>query len=73
MTTFPSRLHARIEYRNGRFMLTDLSANGTYVVPDEGNGTYLHRDNLELKGPGTLGPGEAVAPGSAVTLRYEPG
>ncbi|HUB10903.1 MAG TPA: adenylate/guanylate cyclase domain-containing protein [Acetobacteraceae bacterium] len=67
-----SRLHARIEYRNGRFMLTDLSANGTYVAPDDGSAGYVHRDSLELKGAGTLGLGEAVAAGSQVTVRYAP-
>ena len=68
-----SRLHARIEYRNGRFMLTDLSANGTYVVPDGESGGYLHRDSQELNGAGRLGLGEAVAPGGAAVVRYEPG
>jgi len=67
-----SRLHARVEYRNGRFMLTDLSANGTYVLPAHGEPAYLHRDSQELKGAGTLGLGEAVAPGSLATLHYEP-
>ncbi len=69
-----SRLHARIEYRNGRFVLTDLSANGTYVVADGGgNGSsYVHRDSHVLTGSGTLGLGEAVSPDSLVTVRYEP-
>jgi class 3 adenylate cyclase len=65
-----SRLHARIEYRNGRFMLTDLSANGTFVVADEGPPRYVHRDSIELTGTGTLGLGEAVTPESQVCVRY---
>lgn len=68
-----SRLHARIEYRNGRFVLTDLSANGTYVAADGGGGSYVHRDNQELTGSGTLGLGEAVSPESLTTVRFEPG
>jgi class 3 adenylate cyclase len=68
-----SRLHARIEYRNGRFVLTDLSANGTYVATDGGAETYVHRDNQELTGSGTLGLGEAVSPGSLTRVRFEPG
>ena len=67
-----SRLHARIEYRNGRFVLTDLSANGTYVLRDDGDSTYVHRDNLELSGSGKLGLGEAVLPGSLTSVRFEP-
>lgn len=68
-----SRLHARIEYRNGRFVLTDLSANGTYVAADGGTGSYVHRDNQELTGSGTLGLGEAISPESLATVRFEPG
>jgi len=67
-----SRLHARIEYRRGRFVLTDQSANGTYVVADDGTKTYVHRDDHVLTGAGTLGLGEAVAPGSEVLVRYQP-
>ncbi len=68
-----SRLHARIEFRNGRFVLTDLSANGTYVVADEDGSNYVHRDSFVLLGAGTLGLGEAVSAESLVTVRYEPG
>jgi len=67
-----SRLHARIEYRNGRFVLTDLSANGTYVASDGGGGTYVHRDNQVLTGSGTLGLGEAVSAESLTRVRFEP-
>jgi len=68
-----SRLHARIEYRNGRFVLTDLSANGTFVVADDDGSSYVHRDTTVLAGAGILGLGEAVSPDSLVTVRYEPG
>jgi len=68
-----SRLHARIEYRNGRFVLTDLSANGTYIAADDDGSGYVHRDSYVLTGSGTLGLGEAVSPGSLATVRYEPG
>jgi len=68
-----SRLHARIEYRNGRFVLTDLSANGTYVLADGGSERYVHRDNQELIGAGSLGLGETVSPGSPTAVRFEPG
>lgn len=68
-----SRLHARIEYRNGRFMLTDLSVNGTYVEADGGASSYVHRDSQELTGSGTLGLGEVVSPELPTRVRYEPG
>ncbi len=68
-----SRLHARIDYRNGRFMLTDLSVNGTYVEADGGASSYVHRDSQELTGSGTLGLGEVISPDSLTRVRYEPG
>jgi class 3 adenylate cyclase len=68
-----SRLHARIEYRNGRFVLTDLSANGTYIAADGKAGSYVHRDSQDLIGAGTLGLGEAVSPTSLTAVRFEPG
>ncbi len=68
-----SRLHARIEFRNGRFVLTDLSANGTYVVADDDGSNYVHRDSFVLLGGGKLGLGEAVSPASLAVVRYEPG
>ena len=68
-----SRLHARVEYRPGRFVLTDLSANGTYIAGDDGSTRYLHRDSLELTGSGTLGLGEAVTAEARAIVRYEQG
>ena len=66
-----SRLHARIEYRNGRIVLTDLSANGTYIEAEGGDSRLLHRDSQELSGSGRLGLGEAVATDAPTTLQYQ--
>ena len=66
-----SRLHARAEYRNGRFVLTDQSANGTHVVPDTGSRVFVHYGNHVIAGSGTLGLGEAPVPGSPTALRYQ--
>jgi adenylate cyclase len=66
-----SRLHARAEYRNGRFILTDQSANGTYVVPDRGPASFIHQHDQVLTGSGTLGIGEEPLTGSMTTLRYQ--
>ncbi|MBS4096229.1 MAG: FHA domain-containing protein [Sulfuricella sp.] len=51
-----SRRHARIELRNGKFVLVDQSTNGTYVVQG-GKTFFLHREELPLAGSGyfTLG------------------
>jgi adenylate cyclase len=53
-----SRKHARIEYKRGRFTVTDQSANGTHVKAD-GEGTVgLRREYSQLEGAGYIGLGE---------------
>lgn len=68
-----SRLHARIEYRNRRFVLVDQSANGTYISDDSGSSTFVRRDMHVLTGSGSLGLGEPVTPASRLRVRYEQG
>ncbi|HWP94482.1 MAG TPA: adenylate/guanylate cyclase domain-containing protein [Gammaproteobacteria bacterium] len=55
-----SRLHARIEYRKGNFILTDQSINGTYVRTSDGAESFVRRDNLPLKGDGVIGLGQSL-------------
>ena len=66
-----SRQHARLEYRGGRFVLTDYSTNGTYVVPDHGAAAMVHRDSVQLSESGVFGLGEAVRAGAPSAIRYE--
>ena len=58
-----SRLHAWIEYRNGRFVLSDVSVNGTYIVSAGGAISFLRRESQELTGAGRLGLGSTEGPG----------
>jgi adenylate cyclase len=55
-----SRLHARIEYRRGKFILLDQSTNGTYVLIDEGEKAYLRREEFILRGSGVISLGRAA-------------
>ena len=48
-----SREHARIECRRGKFILTDMSTNGTYVETQEGP-SYLRREDIVLTGQGKI-------------------
>jgi adenylate cyclase len=66
-----SRQHARIEMRNDRFILTDQSANGTFVVPGDGPPRFVHRDSCELAASGALGLGEEPAAGSPARVAFE--
>lgn len=53
-TDLTSRQHASVEYKRGRFYLTDNSSNGTVVVAEDGGVTTLRRENVALKGTGKL-------------------
>lgn len=66
-----SREHAEIRYRNGRFVLTDFSTNGTWVHAP--GGPYrLHRSSRELRGDGVITLG-AVSRGPLAVRYYEEG
>jgi adenylate cyclase len=54
--TMASREHARIECRRGKFILTDMSTNGTYVLTDDGP-AYLRREDIVLNGRGKIALG----------------
>lgn len=55
-----SREHARIECRRGKFILTDMSTNGTYVQTSEGP-SYLRREDLVLSGEGRIAFGRELS------------
>ncbi len=55
-----SRLHARVEYRKGNFVLVDQSINGTYVLTDEGEELFVRRDNYAIRGSSVIGLGQPL-------------
>jgi class 3 adenylate cyclase len=55
-----SRLHARVEYRKGNFVLIDQSINGTYVLTQEGEELFVRRDNYAIRGSGVIGLGQPL-------------
>lgn len=55
-----SREHARIECRRGKFILTDMSTNGTYVHTADGP-SYLRREDLVLSGEGRIAFGRELS------------
>ncbi len=58
--TMASREHARIECRRGKFILTDMSTNGTYVLTSEGP-SYLRREDIVLVGEGKIALGRELS------------
>jgi len=67
-----SRVHARVEWRQGAFVLTDLSSFGTWVR-FEGSDTpvQLRRDNCLLHGTGEIALGVPFAEGSAPIVSFQ--
>jgi len=52
--------HAFIELRQGRFVLTDKSANGTYIISNQGERNFIHHEEFNLTGAGMLGFGKDI-------------
>jgi hypothetical protein len=52
-----SRVHARVEWRLDKFVLVDLSTNGTYVLSSDDQETNLRREELILNGTGAISLG----------------
>lgn len=65
-----SRLHARIEYRNVRFSLTDQSSNGTYVADSAGTTRMVRNETHVLTGAGTISFGINPETGRPHLVRY---
>jgi class 3 adenylate cyclase len=70
-STMASRQHASIQWRRGKFVLSDRSTNGTFIVPDGGRAIHLRREEFVLQGAGSIGLGEQPRADSAGALRYE--
>lgn len=65
-----SRQHARIELRRDKFVLVDVSSNGTYVSIDGEAELALKREELILRGRGRIVFGHAWAPEQAEVLEF---
>jgi hypothetical protein len=66
-----SRQHARIEVRNGKFVLVDLSSNGTFVLPAGADLVLLKREDYVLSGRGLIGFGNEVSGPGPDVLAYD--
>jgi class 3 adenylate cyclase len=65
-----SRSHARVEYRRGKFVLVDQSANGTYVIVEGKPSVRITRDEIPLIGKGLIGLGKEVKPDSPEAIHF---
>jgi len=53
-STLASRVHAKIVFKRGKFVLIDQSTNGTYVKTGSDDMLYLRREELQLWGHGVF-------------------
>ncbi len=65
-----SRLHARIEYHRGRFILIDQSTNGTFVSPEGEKPVLVHNDEYVLSTRGTISTGRETDDGSSEAIQF---
>jgi len=56
---YTSRQHAKFEYEDGEFTVTDHSTNGTYIKNDEGE-MFLMGEKMPLHGSGIVSLGTPV-------------
>ena len=55
-----SRYHSKIEYRRGKYVITDQSTNGTFIRSSEGQDVFLRREEFTLFGSGHISLGKKV-------------
>jgi len=65
-----SRVHARVEWRRDKFVLVDLSTNGTYVLDGQNPETRLRREELILDGDGKISFGRSHSAGAGECVEY---
>ena len=67
---YASRRHAVVEAKRDKFVLTDESTNGTFVVNQDNHVTFLKRDALTLQGQGFILFGEEPGDTGAAHVTY---
>lgn len=65
-----SRVHARIEFHRGKFVLIDQSTNGTFVRMEGEPPVFLHHDELVLGPKGTISFGREAEDASPAVVHF---
>jgi adenylate cyclase len=65
-----SRTHAVLEFYRGKYVLKDISTNGTYVTTQNNQSLYLRRETVPLLGHGKIGLGEPVSEKNQHLISY---
>lgn len=67
---FTSRTHALVFYKNGKFIISDKSTNGTYIVIAE-KPLFIHMDEHPLQMNGTISLGRPLEADSPDIVHFE--
>lgn len=67
---FASRQHIRIELRFGKFVIADQSTNGTYIRFSDGNVVRLAREEMILRGAGSISLGQPYSENPAELVEF---
>ena len=65
-----SRVHARIDHRQGKFILVDQSTNGTHLRRSDGSEAVLRNEACVLTGSGCFALGEPAEAGLEWLIAY---
>jgi len=65
-----SRLHTTIKYESGKYVLTDKSKNGTYVLIKGRKGIFVKQKTLLLSSSGIIGLGGVVTYKSSEAIHF---
>ena len=68
-----SRIHVKVDYNRGKFVLVDQSTNGTFVKLNDGKEVYLRREELPLSSQGMISLGEKVDDSSPLLVAFKVG
>lgn len=60
-----SRHHAVVEFQRGRYLITDSSTNGTYLVRNGISAVFVRRESIVLENDGVIGAGWQPDPDDA--------
>lgn len=66
-----SRQHARIERKDGRYVLVDMSTNGTFITQAGEPEVFLRRESMPLRRRGTLCFGVSLRDPNAEKAEFE--
>jgi class 3 adenylate cyclase len=65
-----SRQHASIEYNHGKFLLSDHSANGTFIRINKNQDILLNHQQVVLHGGGEISFGKPFSESSSEVIEY---